>query len=311
LPVNEALNEKARILIGKMTRLSNGEQHFVSRAAAMAVFEKIKQVAAGEILKDILGNVSTDAGFDWVETVGKQLPVRLILAGFDFDQVDSNYIAENLPTLVQIMLPNNTGPGIERLNAVVETVYNLVEKYAGLTGLLNGERDWGEAVICNITGLFIQCYDAGRGLLCNALLNMAYYADDKSTDWRPLINETLRYDPPVHYTRRVAARDMVINGQTIKTGEIIMVVLAAANLDDAVFADAGRFDLARGNSDRHLTFGAGGHNCLAKYFCMDMAVDVCRFLAENYRWINILQKEFTYEPQLNLRLVKQLMVSIS
>ena len=90
-----------------------------------------------------------------------------------------------------------------------------------------------------------------------------------------------------------------------------MVALAAANLDDAVFADANRFDLTRGNSGQHLTFGTGGHNCLAKYFCIDMAVDVCRFLAENYGQIHILQKEFTYEPQLNVRLVKQLMINIS
>jgi cytochrome P450 len=311
LAVNEALNEKAKLLIDKMARLSNGEQHFASRAAAMAVFEKIKQVAAGEILKELLNKVSTEAGFDWVETVGKQLPARLISAGLAFDEADSNYIAENLQTLVRIMLPNNTGQDIERLNPVVETVYNLAEKYAGRAGLLNGEKDWDEAIICNLVSLFIQCYDAGRGLLCNALQNMAKYADHKSTDWRLLINENLRYDPPVHNTRRIAARDIVIDGQTIKAGEIIMVVLAAANLDDAVFADPNRFDLTRENSDRHLTFGTGGHNCLAKYFCIDIAVEACRFLAENYRQIDILQKEFTYEPQLNVRLVKELRIRFS
>ena len=209
------------------------------------------------------------------------------------------------------MLPNNTGQHTERLNPVVETVYNLAEKYAGRAGLLNGEKDWDEAIICNLVGLFIQCYDAGRGLLCNALLNMAKYADHKSTDWKLLINETLRDDPPVHNTRRIAAGDIVIDRQTIKAGETIMAVLAAANLDDAVFTDPTRFDLTRENSDRHLTFGTGGHNCLAKYFCIDMAVEVCRFLAENYGQINILQKKFTYEPQLNVRLVKQLMVRFS
>jgi cytochrome P450 len=311
LPVNEALNAKARLLINKMARLSNGERHYASRTAAMMAFEKIKQVTAGEILKELLGKVSTETGFDWVETVGKQLPARLISAGLEFDEADSNYMAENLQTLVRIMLPNNTGQDIDRLNPVVETVYNLAEKYAGFAGLLNGNKDWDEAVICNLVSLFIQCYDAGRGLLCNAILNMAKYDGDKSTDWKLLINETLRHDPPVHNTRRIAARDIVSDGQTIKAGEIIMVVLAAANLDDAVFADPNRFDLKRENSDLHLTFGTGGHNCLAKYFCIDMAVEVCRFLTENYRQIGILQKEFTYEPQLNVRLIKELMVRFS
>jgi cytochrome P450 len=311
LPVYDTLNDGARLLTDKLVRLSNGEQHVISRAAAMAVFQKIKSVNTGEVLQELLAAIPTGNEFDWVAVVAKQLPVRLILKGLDFDEEDANYVAENLQTLVLTMKPDKTEQEIQLLNPVVETVYILAEKYAARAGLLAGEKDADDTIICNLIGLIIQCFDGGRGLLCNALLAMTTYADNKSTDWNKLADETLRYDPPVHNTRRVAARDIIIGGQTIKSGEAILVVLAAANLDDNVFANPQNFNILRGNNDRHLTFGLGGHNCLAKYFCIDMAVDVCRFLAENYGQIHILQKEFTYEPQLNVRLVKQLMVSIS
>jgi cytochrome P450 len=310
LPVYDTLNEKAKLLISKLARLSHGCQHVSGRAAAMAVFQSIKSVNTAQVLKGLIATVPKKNGFDWVEVVGKQLPVRLILTGLNFDEPDSNYVVENLHALVRIMLPDKTGQDIQQLNPVVDGVYHLAEKYAARAGLLHRDKDTDETAICNLIGLIIQCYDGGRGLLCNVLLNIEKYTDYKNIHWRLLVNETLRYDPPVQNTRRVATKDMTIGGQTIKAGETILVVLAAANLDDAMFADPLRFDLMRDNNDRHLTFGLGGHNCLAKHFCIDMAVDVCGFLAENYSQTHILQKEFNYEPQLNVRLVKQLMVDL-
>jgi cytochrome P450 len=308
--INDTLSDKGKLLLYNMARLGNGEHHDSARAAAMTVFKKIKEARTGLLLEELLSNTSTGNGFDWVETIAKQLPVRIILKGLDFENDDSNYIAEILQPLVRIMLPNKSEQDILMLNPVIDAVYHLAEKYAGSSGLLTGESQTDEMIICNLTGLFIQCYDAGRGLLCNTLLNMAKYADDKTPDWKKLVDETLRYEPPVHNTRRVAKNDISIGGQTIKAGETILVMLAAANLDDDVFSNPQQFDIKRGNNDQNLTFGLGGHNCLAKYFCIDMAADVCRFLAENYRQINILQKDFSYEQQLNVRLVKQLIISL-
>ena len=306
-----ALSEKGKLLLKSMARLSNGEHHDASRAAAIMIFVKIKQAPAASILKELLNGIMTEGGFDWVHVVAKQLPARLLLTGLDFDNNDSNYVAENLKDIVRIMLPNKSGQDIQKLNPVVGNVYRMAEKYAGILGLLTGEKQTNELIICNVVGLFIQCYDAGRGLLCNSLLNLVKYGAGRKTDWNKLVTETLRYDPPVHNTRRIAVNDISIGRHTIKAGETILVVLAAANLDENVFANPHQFDLMRGNNDLHLTFGLGGHNCLAKHFCIDMAADICMFLAGNFSRIQILQKEFTYEPQLNVRLVKQLMVSFS
>jgi cytochrome P450 len=128
--------------------------------------------------------------------------------------------------------------------------------------------------------------------------------------YNKLVTETLRRYPPVHNTRRIAVKDIGLGGETIKAGEMVLIVLAAANLDDRVFTGPEKFDLRRDNNDANLTFGLGGHNCIAKYLSIGMAADACRFLVNNYRNINILQKEFTHEPQLNVRLLKQLGISL-
>jgi cytochrome P450 len=75
------------------------------------------------------------------------------------------------------------------------------------------------------------------------------------------IEELLRYDPPVHYTGRIAAQDMEFGGRDIRRGEPVRLILAAANRDPAAFADPDRLDLQR-DPNPHLSFGWGTHFCL-------------------------------------------------
>lgn len=75
------------------------------------------------------------------------------------------------------------------------------------------------------------------------------------------VEELLRYDPPVQLSGRQAFEDVEVCGQAVRAGEQVLLLLAAANRDPAVFPDPDRLDLARGTS-RHLAFGLGIHFCL-------------------------------------------------
>ena len=75
------------------------------------------------------------------------------------------------------------------------------------------------------------------------------------------VEEMLRWDPPTHSLFRVTTSDVEIGGGTIKAGSFVMVMLAAANRDPAVFASPEDFDLDRARS-RHVAFGHGPHQCI-------------------------------------------------
>lgn len=75
------------------------------------------------------------------------------------------------------------------------------------------------------------------------------------------VEEFLRYDGPVQLTDRVATADCEIGGKAIRAGQIVAVVLGAANRDPAVFEDPDRLDLAR-RENPHVSFGQGVHFCL-------------------------------------------------
>ncbi|MEV6554070.1 cytochrome P450 [Nocardia sp. NPDC051756] len=80
--------------------------------------------------------------------------------------------------------------------------------------------------------------------------------------WPGAIEEILRYDSPVQMTARTALCDTEIAGQPIARGEMVSLLLGAANRDPAVFTDPGAFDVTRTNAREHLSFSSGVHSCL-------------------------------------------------
>ncbi|HEX4497639.1 MAG TPA: cytochrome P450 [Thermoanaerobaculia bacterium] len=138
-----------------------------------------------------------------------------------------------------------------------------------LTTLAAAARQVGRGddtvIAANGIGLLFQAYDATAGLIGNTLIALAADGDLRERAVDPgllsqVVQETLRFDPPVQNTRRFVARDGIVAGEAMKEGDAILVVLAAADRDPAANPDPDRFDPFR--TDRRIfTFGAGGHAC--------------------------------------------------
>ena len=75
------------------------------------------------------------------------------------------------------------------------------------------------------------------------------------------VEETLRLDGPSKMSIRNAARDFELGGHTVRAGDRIFLITAAANRDPARFPDPDGFDLHRDGST-HLGFGFGAHFCI-------------------------------------------------
>lgn len=80
--------------------------------------------------------------------------------------------------------------------------------------------------------------------------------------WPNTVEEILRLDSPVLMSARVALVDTEVAGTPVQAGELVIIHLAGANRDPAVFADPHRFDIERDNAGRHLSFSGGRHFCL-------------------------------------------------
>jgi cytochrome P450 len=71
----------------------------------------------------------------------------------------------------------------------------------------------------------------------------------------------LRYDSPVQLVTRLAREDMALGGKTIRQGQLVHLMLGAANRDPQHFPAPDRLDVTRA-PEKHLAFGQGTHYCL-------------------------------------------------
>lgn len=76
-----------------------------------------------------------------------------------------------------------------------------------------------------------------------------------------VVEEALRYEPPVDMTGRLASAEMEAGGCPLRPGQSITVSLRAANHDPEVFEDPHRFDVGRKHRP-HMAFGGGAHICI-------------------------------------------------
>jgi cytochrome P450 len=79
------------------------------------------------------------------------------------------------------------------------------------------------------------------------------------------LDESQRLEPAATRVDRYATGHIEIAGAKVRKGDLVIVSLAAANRDPAVFPDPHRFDMHRANARSHITFATGPHACIAMY----------------------------------------------
>lgn len=126
-------------------------------------------------------------------------------------------------------------------------------------------------IVANAIGYLLQSYAATASLIGLTLLALARRPSlraqvEADRAWlREVIQEVLRCDPTTNSTLRFMARDGAIAGQDMQQGDMIIVLIAAANRDGALNGEPDRFDIAR-QDRKYLEFGAGAHACPADKF---------------------------------------------
>lgn len=323
-PNNEQeLNESALEILSNLTRLSNGIQHKISKEIAMQLFSSIKSVDVGEIISFLIKNDLIENEIDWVKSVSKKLPVLVLLKSFGFKENDCEFISERIESFIKIMLPQKTEEQVKYINEISEKLYSIVEKHLSSLSFYNSlliktsnqfnlsTEEIIPITVSNFIGLCIQSYDAGRGILSNSLLQIIERKTfSNKIEIEKSVIETLRFDPPIHNTRRIAVEDFCIDESQIKKGDPILIVLASGNRDSQKFENAMNFDIERINNNENLTFGIGGHMCLAKYFSIHLATETIWYLFQNYKSISLLENQIQYEPIINARLPQNIWISI-
>ena len=132
----------------------------------------------------------------------------------------------------------------------------------------NDEQVMSDAeVVASCVLLLIAGNETTMRLITNMALTLSRYPDqlDLLVRNRSLladaVEETLRYESPVHMLFRGVKKDTEVAGAELRAGQVVLTMLAAANRDPDVFENADKYDVTR-TDNLHVAFGHGIHYCL-------------------------------------------------
>lgn len=126
----------------------------------------------------------------------------------------------------------------------------------------------------------------------------------------PLIEEVLRYEPPVQFVPWITAlTDIEVAGTTIPKGSPVWLMLAAANRDPRRFNDPDRFDPDRKDNE-HLGFYTGIHYCFGAPLARMELYAAVPELFRRVKFSGLIEDPPPYRANAVLRGPRQLPVAI-
>ncbi len=102
------------------------------------------------------------------------------------------------------------------------------------------------------------------------------------------VDEMLRWEPPIGVLPRIASEDVELAGQMVPAGSIVLLAIASANRDEAMYEDPDRFDLDR-RPGRLLTFGFGSHYCPGSHLAKAQIVAGVRALLDRFDTLRLVE----------------------
>ncbi|MDH4171548.1 MAG: cytochrome P450 [Acidimicrobiia bacterium] len=220
--------------------------------------------------------------FDFIEDLGKQMPMRVIGMLLGIPETDQEAVRDRADANLR------TQPG--KKMKFDENSFDHTQMFAEYvdwrrdnpsddltTELINAEFEDDEGVVRTLTREEVLMYlgvlaGAGNETTTRLIGWTGKVLGDHPEQRAQLvadpslipgaIEEILRYEGPAPHVARYVTTDVEeLHGETVPAGSSMMMLIGAANRDDRRWSEGDRFDIHR-KPKSHLAFGYGIHFCL-------------------------------------------------
>ncbi|QXC62782.1 cytochrome P450 [Aquihabitans sp. G128] len=255
----------------------------VSKAFTPRAVERIR-TQAGELVDEILEDLATREGpVDLVSELAFPLPFTVISEMLGMPEGDRDQLRAWSHTITQVLDPILAMQHAEAIFDASDRMREVVAEAIAwkrtrddddLLAAMIAAEEHGDVLsdielVDNVVLLYLAGHETTVNLIGNGTAALLRHRDqldrlvaDPSLDANA-IEELLRWDSPVQFSRRIAMEPIEVAGHAIGPGEFVTTVLGSANRDPRKFGPtAGELDLARPDAREHVSFGSGVHHCL-------------------------------------------------
>jgi cytochrome P450 len=264
-------------------------RHTKLRGLVSAAFtpRQVKRIedAIAVAAKRIVAEAAPTGGGDFVQLIGKRLPLHTISELLGVPEADRERVMEAADTLIGASDPDVFGERspLEVLGTALWTLTEFATELAAhrqahpaddlMTALVqaevDGERLTHSEIAAFLVLLSVAGNDTSRHTTSHALRALtvnpeqrAWLLEDLDARLPGAVEEFVRWATPVLTFRRTTTREVQLHGQTLPAGEKVVLFYHSGNRDALAIDRPWAFDLSR-DPNRHLGFGGGGpHYCL-------------------------------------------------
>ncbi|MHC0433676.1 cytochrome P450 [Streptomyces sp. O3] len=253
---------------------SDGQQHRRMRAAVSTALAGINghelRRTVRATAEQLITSFAAHGTADLVADYARQLPMRVITGLLGVDVTTGRRLVEAFAGTVAA--DSASADASKRMAAILLALIEEKRRQRGnditSTLLHHPAALTDEEVLHNLVVMFVAGNQTTvnwiattlRILLCDPAFRSSLTGGHLSVD-DALDLVLWRFPPTQNFPARYATRDMSIGGQDIRTGDMLILGLAAANADPSILPDDGAPVV--GNRS-HLAFGAGPHTCPAQ-----------------------------------------------
>ncbi|WP_370200978.1 cytochrome P450 [Aeromicrobium sp.] len=230
------------------------------------------------LVKDLLDQTPEAGNWEFVSGFAGPLPAIVIADMLGVPRDDRDQFRAWSTTLIQSNpVRGEFGAGLDAAAALYEyfTAF-LAERRAHpqddlMTALVQAEVDGEYLSEEELLGfcllLLVAGHETTTNLLSNSAVVLAQHPDvrqqlaDDPELVPAAVEELLRFDSPVQGLARTLTAPVELHGESMQTGDTVLLLFGSANRDDHAFPHADRFDVNR-HPERQVAFGRGIHFCL-------------------------------------------------
>ena len=237
------------------------------------------------LVNDCLDRVAGNRTMDIIGDLARPLPSTVICQMLGVPVADRELFTDWTAQITHLLSPRTITP--EQNQRSIQAAFQLVDYFNKLIverkkqlgdDLLSvliraeeaGDRLTPEELVIQAVGLLVAGFETTIGLIGNGVRMLLLHPSElEKLRERPgliagAVEECLRFDGPIPFTRRVVHADSEFDGNPVPKDSLVFACIASAHRDPRVFTDPNTFSIERDHS-AHLAFGGGIHFCLGAH----------------------------------------------